>query len=54
MAEGSINKWISDAAEALSIAERIGEKTVFIGCSTGATIAWWISQQFTRTDEFVL
>ena len=45
LAEGSVNKWISDAAEALSIAERIGEKTIIIGCSTGATIAWWISQQ---------
>ena len=47
LAEGSVNKWISDAAEALSIAERIGEKTIIIGCSTGATIAWWICLLYT-------
>ena len=45
LAEGSVNKWVNDASEALTIAERIGEKTIIIACSTGATIAWWISQQ---------
>ena len=45
LADGSVNKWLSDASEALTIAERLGEKTIIIGCSTGATIAWWISQQ---------
>jgi len=45
LADGSVNKWVNDASEALTIAERIGEKTVIIACSTGATIAWWMSQQ---------
>ncbi|MGI9237357.1 MAG: alpha/beta hydrolase [Woeseiaceae bacterium] len=31
--------WLSDAAEALSIASRLGEKVVVIGTSTGATLA---------------
>lgn len=48
LGNGSVNKWLNDASEALTIAERIGEKTVIIACSTGATIAWWMSQQ----DEF--
>lgn len=45
LAEGSVNKWVNDASEALTIADRIGEKTIVIGSSTGATIAWWIAHQ---------
>ena len=45
LADGSVNKWVNDASEALAIADRIGEKTIIIGCSTGATIAWWIAHQ---------
>jgi esterase/lipase len=45
LAEGSVHKWVNDASEALSIANRIGERTVIIGCSTGATIGWWIARQ---------
>ncbi len=45
MAKGSVNKWINDAAEAMAIAETIGEQTIIIGCSTGASLAWWIAHQ---------
>lgn len=45
LAEGSVNKWVNDASEALAIADRIGERTIIIACSTGATIAWWITHQ---------
>jgi len=45
LAEGSVRKWVNDASEALSIADRIGEETIIIACSTGATIAWWIAHQ---------
>jgi len=31
--------WLTDAAEALSVASRLGEKVVVIGTSTGATLA---------------
>ena len=45
MADGTVNRWVNDASEAMAIAERIGERTVIIGTSTGASIGWWISHQ---------
>ena len=45
MAKGSVNKWINDAAQALAIADRIGDQTIIIGCSTGASLGWWIAHQ---------
>lgn len=45
MAKGSVNKWINDAAQALAIADTIGERTIIIGCSTGASLGWWIAHQ---------
>jgi alpha-beta hydrolase superfamily lysophospholipase len=45
LAQGSVNKWVNDVAEALAVAERLGEKTVIIGCSTGASLAWWAAHQ---------
>lgn len=39
MAEASVNDWVQDAAEAVAIGERIGEKLVLIGTSTGGTLA---------------
>jgi len=51
LAYGSVNRWVNDASEALTIAERIGDITIIIGCSTGATIGWWISQQKEFKDK---
>ena len=45
MVNGTVNTWVNDASEAMAIASEIGERTVIIGCSTGATLAWWISNQ---------
>lgn len=45
MAKGSVNKWINDAAQALAIADSIGDQTIIIGCSTGASLGWWIAHQ---------
>lgn len=45
MTNGSVNRWINDANEALAIASRIGEETIIIGCSTGASLGWWIANQ---------
>ena len=39
MGTATVNDWINDLAEALAIAEEIGERTVVIGTSTGATLA---------------
>ncbi len=45
LAQGSVNKWVNDASEALAIAARLGRRTVVIGCSTGASLAWWTAHQ---------
>jgi alpha-beta hydrolase superfamily lysophospholipase len=39
MAECSVPAWLADGEEALDVAARLGERTVLIGCSTGATLA---------------
>jgi len=39
MADATVNDWIQDAAEAVAIGERIGEKVVVIATSTGGTLA---------------
>ncbi|MEM7259626.1 MAG: alpha/beta hydrolase [Pseudomonadota bacterium] len=51
LAQGSVNKWVNDAAEALQIARRLGKRTIVIGCSTGATLAWWIAHQQPFKDD---
>lgn len=45
MLGGSVNAWLNDAIQALTIGERIGEKVIVIGTSTGGTIATWLSTQ---------
>ena len=45
MALGTVNRWVNDASEALAIAAEIGERTIIIGCSTGASLGWWASCQ---------
>nr|WP_306118392.1 MULTISPECIES: alpha/beta fold hydrolase [unclassified Roseitalea] len=39
MAEATVQDWIDDTAEAIAIAERLGEHVVIIGTSTGGTLA---------------
>ena len=45
MAEGSVNAWINDYAEAIAIGRAIGDKVVVIGTSTGASLATWAASQ---------
>lgn len=40
VAEGTVNTWVNDASEAMAIAKRLGNKTIVIGCSTGASLGW--------------
>lgn len=39
LADGSVNAWLRDTAEALAIARQIGEQTVILATSTGGTLA---------------
>jgi len=39
MAEATVEAWLSDAAEAIAVASRIGRRIVLIGTSTGGTLA---------------
>lgn len=41
MAEATVAEWLGDVREAMAIAERLGERTVLIGNSTGGTLALW-------------
>ncbi len=45
MAEGSVNTWVNDASEAMAVAAELGERTIIIGCSTGASLGWWATHQ---------
>ncbi len=41
--EGSVERWLEDACEALAIGRRLGERVIVIGNSTGATLATWLA-----------
>ncbi|MAY61388.1 MAG: alpha/beta hydrolase [Rhizobiales bacterium] len=45
MANGSVNAWINDYAEAIAIGRRLGEKVVVMATSTGASLATWAGLQ---------
>jgi pimeloyl-ACP methyl ester carboxylesterase len=45
MAEASLSDWTRDMAEAMAIGEKIGERVVIIGNSTGATLATWAASK---------
>lgn len=43
LAQATAEQWMEDVVEAMAIGERIGERVVLIGCSTGAALAVWVS-----------
>lgn len=43
LALASVNDWFHDAVEALRIGERLGERVLVIGCSTGGALAAWLA-----------
>ncbi len=45
LAAAQVTDWMDDALEALAIGQRLGERVVLIGNSTGATIATWLAAQ---------
>lgn len=45
MADTSVNAWVNDFAEAVAIGERLGERVVVMGTSTGGALATWAMAQ---------
>ncbi len=45
MAEGSVNAWVNDAAEAMAVGRAIGDRVVVMATSTGGSIATWTAAQ---------
>lgn len=45
MATASVEDWLADAAEAVGVGWRIGERVVLVGTSTGGTLALWVAAQ---------
>ena len=45
MADGSINAWVNDYAEAIAIGRAIGDRVVVIAASTGAALATWAATE---------
>jgi len=50
MSSATANEWMNDIVEALAIAKRLGEKVIFIGNSTGATLAVWAAMHANLRD----
>lgn len=42
MGEATVQDWLADAVEAVRVGERLGERVLVIGVSTGATLATWL------------
>ncbi|MBX9457786.1 MAG: alpha/beta fold hydrolase [Rhizobium sp.] len=45
MADASVNAWVNDFAEALAIGERLGDRVVIMGTSTGGALTTWALAQ---------
>lgn len=45
LAEATAADWVDDMAEALAVAERLGERVILIGTSTGGTLATWAASR---------
>jgi len=41
MGEATVEAWLRDTAEAVAIGERIGDRVILVGTSTGGTLAAW-------------
>ena len=50
----TINDWLNDSLEALKIGQRLGEKLILIGTSTGAPLACWLANRPEMTNLHAL
>ena len=45
MGEPAVQDWLADAVEAVRVGERLGERVLVMGASTGATLATWLGSR---------
>jgi len=45
LGEATVNAWLNDAYAAYRVGQRLGERVILIGTSTGATLAAWLAAQ---------
>jgi len=45
LAKATVQDWIDDGMEAVDIGQRLGEKIILVGMSTGGTLAAWLATQ---------
>ena len=45
MGEATVQDWLADTVEAVSVGHRIGDRVLLIGVSTGATLGTWIGNR---------
>lgn len=50
LAEATVNDWLNDTSEALTIGRRLGEQVIVIGVSTGGALATWLAAHPHSTD----
>lgn len=51
MAEPTADDWLDDMAEALEVGQRLGERVLVVGMSTGATMAAWAAMHDDLADR---
>ncbi len=50
LAEATVNDWLNDTIEAVTIGRLLGKRVIVIGTSTGATLATWLADYDSRED----
>lgn len=45
LAAATVNDWLNDISEAVAVGERLGEKVVILGTSTGAGLVTWMAAE---------
>jgi esterase/lipase len=53
LAKASLNDWINDIAEAIAVGEKLGDRIVIIGGSTGGTLAIWAASNARLINKVV-
>lgn len=54
LGEATAEAWLADALEAYAIGQRLGERVVLVGTSTGATLAAWLAARPATRDLLAL